>query len=128
MAPGRPTRAQMIDELLHEKERRARIDRVKPLPKREVRVGDGAAIGQTRGVDERVDVVEALQRGVEDASGAAVARGPPPRKRRPRRPRSTAFAAYAPFRRRGRQSTTPFGALRGRAFRDRQADALGRRR
>ena len=59
----------MIDQALHEKEGRARVDSIEPFPQRKIGVDEAAAIGGPGGIDQRVDAPEPLQREVEDRVG-----------------------------------------------------------
>ena len=56
----------MIDQPLHEKEWRARIDREEPVPEFHVRVDERSSVRKGGGIHQPVDMIESLERGVED--------------------------------------------------------------
>jgi hypothetical protein len=56
----------MVDEVLHQKERRARVDGKEPVPQGKIRVDQRAAIRCGGRIDKRVDAAEPLRRKVED--------------------------------------------------------------
>ena len=87
----------MTRERLHEKERRPRVDGVKPIPQRQIGVEQRSAVGEGGGIGQRVDMAELLQRagenprrgvGVLEVGGDELAGAPC---------RSISAAAAAPF-------------------------------
>ncbi len=55
----------MIDEPLHEKERRARVDREQPVPESHVRFYERSSVCQRGGIHQPVDMTKSLESGVE---------------------------------------------------------------
>src|SRR5829696_4514344 len=64
--PGGTPPGEMLDDPLHEEERRPSIDRMEPLPKVRRPINDAAAVRQAGRVHEAVDAPEAAQRLVDD--------------------------------------------------------------
>ena len=58
--------AQVIDEPLHEKERSSRVDRKQTVPEFHVRFSERSPVRKRRGIDQAVDMAEALLRRVEN--------------------------------------------------------------
>ena len=64
--PGALALAQVIDQPLHEKEWRSRVDREEPVPEFHVRFDERSPVRKGGGIHQPVDVTEPLERGVED--------------------------------------------------------------
>ena len=56
----------MIDEPLHEKEWRSRVDRKESVPEFHVCFSERSPVREGGGIDQAVDMAEALERRVED--------------------------------------------------------------
>jgi hypothetical protein len=115
----------VIDQPLHEKEWRARVDREEPVPEFHVRFGERSSVRKRSGIHQPVDMIESFERGVEDQVrriGLFEIRG----HEQGGRP------ASLDFRRRGRalvrvssRHHETFGASAGRRLGDGQAHTLG---
>ncbi len=117
--------AQVIDEPLHEKEWRSRVDREEPVPEFHVRFGERPPVSQGGGIHQGVDMTEALERRVEDQIrriGLFEIR----RHKQGGRPASLELSrrgrAFVPVASRHHET---FGAGAGDRLGDRQAHALG---
>ena len=65
--PRRAAAAKVIDEPLHEEERRPCIGPADPLPIGDIRFGERPTVGQGGGVDQRVDAAKLRKRVIEHA-------------------------------------------------------------
>ena len=63
---GRSALAQVVDEPLHQKEWGSRVDGEEPLPEPHVSFRERSPVGESGGIDQRVDAAEPLERRVED--------------------------------------------------------------
>ena len=125
MLPAAAGAAHHSRRLLHEQERRARVDREQPVPELDARVVERAAAAEPRGVDQPVEAAEALVAGTDDRAALRLVGevgGDEDRLAAERRElvaHRLAALAIAPA------DDDARGAERHRAARDRGAEALG---